>query len=157
MSLPDPTACIPLYTRLLEAWNRRDAAAFAALFTPDGNTVGFDGSQMNGRDEIASALKAIFEHHQTASYVASVREVRQLGPGVVLIRAAVGMVPPGQGELNPAVNAIQSVVLSEADGALWIAMLHNTPAAFRQNPAAAEALTRELTEVLRSGRVVRAL
>lgn len=157
MSPPDPTACIPLYTRLLEAWNRRDAGAFAALFTPDGNTVGFDGSQMNGRDEIASTLKAIFEHHQTASYVASVREVRRLGPGVVLIRAAVGMVPPGQGELNPAVNAIQSVVLSEADRALWIALLHNTPAAFHQNPAAAEALTRELTDVLRSGRVVRGL
>jgi hypothetical protein len=37
------------------------------------------------------------------------------------------------------------------------ARLHNTPAAFHQNPAAAEALTHELTDVLRSGRVVRAL
>ena len=153
----DPHACLALYTRLLEAWNRRSGDDFAALFEPGGSAVGFDGSQMNGRDEIASTLKAIFEHHQTASYVASVREVRQLGPGVVLLRAAVGMVPPGQGELNPAVNAIQTVVLSEADGALWIALLHNTPAAFHQNPAAAEALTRELTDVLRSGTIVRGL
>jgi len=151
------TEAIGLYRRLLEAWNRRNAADFAALFAPDGNTVGFDGSQMNGRDEIASTLKAIFEHHQTASYVAGVREVRQLGPGVVLIRAAVGMVPPGQGELNPAVNAIQSVVLTESGGALSIALLHNTPAAFHQNAAAGEALTRELTEVLRAGRVVQAV
>jgi len=151
------TEAIAVYTRLLEAWNRRDADAFAALFTPDGNTVGFDGSQMNGPEEIASTMKAIFEQHRTASYVASVREVRQLGPGASLVRAAVGMVPPGQDELNPAVNAIQSIVLSEIDGALWIALLHNTPAAFHQNPAAAEALTRELTDVLRSGRVVQAL
>jgi uncharacterized protein (TIGR02246 family) len=156
MTPVEGTTPIALYTRLLEAWNRRDALAFAALFTADGHTVGFDGSQMSGRDEIASTLKGIFEHHPTASYVASVREVRQLGSAVVLIRAAVGMVPPGQSELNPAVNAIQSVVLNEADGALWIALLHNTPAAFHQDPEAADALTRELTEVLRSGRVVQA-
>jgi uncharacterized protein (TIGR02246 family) len=153
----DHRPSIVLYTRLLEAWNRRNAGDFAALFAPDGNTVGFDGSQMNGRDEIASTLKAIFEHHQTASYVASVRDVRELGPAVVLIRAAVGMVPPGQSELNPAVNAIQSVVLVESDGTSWIALLHNTPAAFHQDPAAAEALRRELTEVLRAGRVVQAV
>jgi uncharacterized protein (TIGR02246 family) len=106
MTPVEGTTPIALYTRLLEAWNRRDALAFAALFTADGHTVGFDGSQMSGRDEIASTLTGIFEHHQTASYVASVREVRQLGSAVVLIRAAVGMVPPGQRELNPAVNAI---------------------------------------------------
>ena len=51
------TEAIAVYTRLLEAWNRRDAEAFAALFTPDGNTVGFDGSQMNGPEEIASTMK----------------------------------------------------------------------------------------------------
>jgi uncharacterized protein (TIGR02246 family) len=151
------TEAIALYTRLLEAWNRRNAAGFAALVAPDGTAVGFDGSQMNGRDEVASTLKAIFEHHQTASYVASVREVRELGPGVILIRAAVGMVPPGQSELNPAVNAIQSIVLSESGGALLIALLQNTPAAFHENPSAAEALTRELTDVLRAGRVVQAV
>jgi hypothetical protein len=99
----------------------------------------------------------VTEHHHTASYVASVREVRQLGAGVILIRAAVGMVPPGQGELNPAVNAIQSAVLSESGGALLIALLQNTPAAFHQNPAAAEALTSELTDVLRAGQVVQAV
>lgn len=157
MSPLDSRTSVALYTRLLETWNRRDALAFAALFAPDGSAVGFDGSQMNGREEIASTLKGIFEHHQTASYVASVRETRQLGPGVILIRAAVGMVPPGQGELNPAVNAIQSVVVGESGGALSIALLQNTPAAFHQNPAAAEALTRELTDVLRAGRVVQAM
>jgi uncharacterized protein (TIGR02246 family) len=156
MTPVEPTTPIMLYTRLLEAWNRRDAPAFAALFTVDGAAVGFDGSQMNGRDEIASTLKGIFEHHQTASYVASVREVRQLGSAVALIRAAVGMVPPGQSELNPAVNAIQSVVLNEAGGAWRIALLHNTPAAFHQDPEAAAALTRELTGVLRSGQLVQA-
>lgn len=31
----------------LEAWNRRSADDFAALFTPDGSAIGFDGSPMD--------------------------------------------------------------------------------------------------------------
>ena len=64
------------------------------------------------------------------------------------------MVAPGTSDLNPAVNAIQSLVLIERDGTLWIALFQNTPAAFHGRPDASEALTRELTEVLRAGRVV---
>ena len=101
------------YRQLLEAWNNRDAEAFASAFEEDGSSVGFDGSPMNGRTEIASTLRTIFENHQTAAYIAKVREVRALGSGVVLIRAVVGMVPPGEKELNPATNAVQSVVTVE--------------------------------------------
>ena len=74
------------------------------------DVIGFDGSPMNGREEIAATLGDIFGSHQTARYVAKVREVRRLGPEVQLVRSAVGMVPPGKAELNPAVNALQSLV-----------------------------------------------
>ena len=40
---------VAAYRRLIEAWNRRDADGFAAAFTDTGSTIGFDGSQMNGR------------------------------------------------------------------------------------------------------------
>lgn len=155
--MPNPASIsriVAAYEQLLTAWNGRSAADFAALFAADGNAVGFDGSQMNGRAEIAATLGAIFAHHQTASYVAKIREIRALRPDVALLRAAVGMVPPGQTELNPAVNAIQSVVFVEDDGRWQIALLHNTPAAFHGRPEMAEGLTAELTEVLRSGAVV---
>src|SRR6185436_15366970 len=99
----DPSHALALYTRLLEAWNRRSAEDFAALFEPAGVAVGFDGSEMTGRAGIAATLKAIFESHPTASYVARIREIRQLAAGVALVRAVVGMVPPGASELNPAV------------------------------------------------------
>lgn len=145
---------ITTYTRLLEAWNRRDADAFASLFTHDASVVGFDGSQMEGAAQIASELRAIFAHHQTASYVATVREIRQIDAQTVLLRAVVGMVPPGKSELNPAVNAIQSLVAVESAGDFKIALLQNTPAAFHGRPQLAEQLTRELTEVLRGGKGV---
>ncbi len=145
---------VALYRRLLEAWNQRDADAFASLFTADGSVVGFDGSQMNGAAQIAAELRAIFASHQTATYVAKVREVRTLDSHAMLLRAVVGMAPPGMSELNPAVNAIQSVVLLESAGQPRIALLQNTPAAFHGRPELAEQLTGELTEVLRSGKIV---
>ena len=40
------------------------------------------------------------------------------------------------------------------DADMRIALLHNTPAAFHARPELAEQLTLELTDVLRSGRVV---
>jgi uncharacterized protein (TIGR02246 family) len=145
---------LALYTRLLEAWNRRDADAFAALFTTDGSVVGFDGSQMNGVAEIATQLRAIFASHPTAAYVAKVREIRPVDSHTMLLLAVVGMAPPGKRELNPAVNAIQSVVIVETAGRPRIALLQNTPAAFHGRPELAEQLTRELTDVLRSDTIV---
>lgn len=145
---------VELYTQLLEAWNARSADAFAALFTVDASVVGFDGSQMDGAAQIASELRAIFAHHQTASYVAKVREVRPVDDHTILLRAVVGMTPPGKAELNPAVNAIQSLVMVEIADGPRIALLQNTPAAFHGRPQLAEALSRELTDVLRSGKVV---
>jgi uncharacterized protein (TIGR02246 family) len=142
------------YRQLLDAGNKRDAEAFAMVFSEDGSSVGFDGSPMNGRAEIASTLRGIFDHHPTAAYVAKVREVRQLGPGVVLIRSVVGMVPPGKNELNPATNAIQSLITIEKGAEVKIAPLHNTPAAFHGRPGLAQQLIEELTDALRTGRTV---
>src|SRR6185369_8104287 len=59
-----------LYTNLLDAWNRRDAAGMAALFTHDGSMVGFDGSQIDGGPQPAQAhLAPIFASHATPAYV----------------------------------------------------------------------------------------
>lgn len=150
----DTSSAIARYERLLVAWNTRSAADFAALFMAYGHAVGFDGSTMDGRDEIARTLGSIFADHQTASYVAKVRGLRLLRPGVALLRAVVGMVPPGQTQLNPAANAIQNVLFVEEDGRWQIALLHNTPAAFHGRPEMVEQLTAELTDVLNSGAVV---
>jgi uncharacterized protein (TIGR02246 family) len=144
---------LAVYDRLLRAWNDQNADAFGGAFAEDGSAVGFDGSTMNGRQEIVETIRAIFKNHRTATYVAKVREVRGLGD-VVLVRAVVGMIPPGATELNPAVNAIQSVVMTGQGASLRVVLLHNTPAAFHGRPELIEELTRELTDVLHTGQVV---
>ena len=144
----DDAPIAALYAQLLDSWNRRDASAFAALFDDEGQSIGFDGSPMSGRDEIATTLGQIFADHVTASYVARIRGVRFLAPDVALLRAVVGMVPPGQSDINPAVNAMQTMVVVNRAGEWRIAMLQNTPAQFHGRPERAEALTRELRELL---------
>jgi uncharacterized protein (TIGR02246 family) len=148
LSTEDAAAVEALYRRLLACWNERDSQGFAALFDEDGTQVGFDGSQVNGRGEIGAHLGAIFRDHMTATYVAKVREVRGLATDVALLRANVGMVPPGQKTLNPAANAVQSLVAVCRDGRWSIAHFHNTPAQFHGRPEAVQTLTEELSALL---------
>jgi uncharacterized protein (TIGR02246 family) len=140
---------IQLYHQLLESWNRRDAEAFAAEFEAEAHVVGFDGSPMNGRAEIESSTRQIFSDHITAAYLGKVRGVRFLVPEVAVLRAVVGMVPPGQSDINPAVNAIQMLVaVRQGDGEWRIAVFQNTPAQFHGRPEVSEALTEELRRLL---------
>jgi uncharacterized protein (TIGR02246 family) len=140
---------IQLYHQLLESWNRRDAEAFAAEFEAEAHVVGFDGSPMNGRAEIESSTRQIFSNHITAAYLGKVRGVRFLVPEVAVLRAVVGMVPPGQSDINPAVNAIQMLVaVRQGDGQWRIALFQNTPAQFHGRPEVSEALTEELRQLL---------
>ncbi len=148
MTNEDERAVRGLYEAFLGAWNRRDADALAALFAEDGAVVGFDGSQNNSREEIASAQREIFANHPTAAFVGKIRKVRQLGQDAVLLSAVAGMVPPGQVDINPAVNTVHTVVAAK-DGSTWrIAHFQSTPAAFHGRPEASEALTAELRELL---------
>jgi uncharacterized protein (TIGR02246 family) len=111
--------------------------------------IGFDGSTMRG-EEIADQLGSIFRDHPTAAYIAKIREVRSLGPDAALVRAIVGMVPPGGDELNPATNALQSLV-AERQGDRWaIVLFQNTPAQYHGRPDLVEGHTAEIEQV-RSG------
>jgi hypothetical protein len=105
-----------LYHGLLDAWNRHDAAGYAALFADDGYAVGFDGSEMTGRDQIEQSLAAIFADHETGRYVGKVRTER----------------------------VIQTLVAKCEEGRWRILQFQNTPAQFHGRPQDADALTNEL-------------
>jgi uncharacterized protein (TIGR02246 family) len=139
-----------LYAALLDAWNRRSAGDFAGLFAKDGNCVGFDGSPLDGRAAIEATLGRIFADHPTARYVGIVREVRLLSADAALVRAVAGMVPRGQADVNPALNAMQSLVAVRSGETWQVALFHNTPAAYHGRPEESERLTAQLREALRA-------
>jgi uncharacterized protein (TIGR02246 family) len=145
---PEEAAVYNLYEQLLQCWNAKNAQGMAALFSNKGSMVGFDGSHANGAQEISTHLQPIFSDHPTASYVWKVREMRRLAPDVVLLRAVVGMIPPGKSAINPKTNAIQSLVASLYDNLWKIELYQNTPAQFHGRPNLAEELTMELQQLL---------
>lgn len=141
-----------LYRSLLARWNDQDAAGYAQLFTDKGGIVGFDGSCVESPEAIADHLGAIFTDHETATYVAAVREVRHLAPTVALLRAVAGMVPPSASDINPSTNAVQALLAVDSGEGWQVAHFQNTPASFDGRPEAAEALTDELRALLPTAR-----
>ena len=123
-----------LHSTLLTCWNHADARAMASLFLPDSNMIGFDGSQINGSRAIETELSQIFADHQTASFVWKVEEIRFLNDSCAILRAIVGMVPPGKDSINPALNAIQSLIAIKKEDSWKIALFQNTPAQFHGRP-----------------------
>ncbi|KAB2334537.1 SgcJ/EcaC family oxidoreductase [Cytobacillus depressus] len=137
-----------VYKQLLEAWNNRDARGMADLFTEDGESIGFDGSQSIGRGEIFLHLEPIFINHPTARFISKVKEVYFLSSEVALLRAIAGMIPPNQSDINPKVNTHQTLVVVKKEGNWRIQLFQNTPAQFHGRPELVEQMTDELRELL---------
>jgi uncharacterized protein (TIGR02246 family) len=141
-----------IYERMIAGWNAGDAAAMTRDFADDGQIVGFDGSEVSGRERIATYLAGIFADHKVASFVTLVREVREIAPDVMLLRAHAGMVPPGKSEINRATNAVQSLMAVKRGGRWQIALFQNTPAAWHGRDDDANALTAELQAAFNASR-----
>ena len=137
-----------LYQELLKSWNEQNAVNYASLFADNAFVVGFDGSEMKGKQEIETSLAGIFANHRTNSYVAKVREISFLTTEVTLLRAVSGLFSPDNAVINPITNAIQTMIAVKQKGSWRIALFQNTPAQFHGRPELAEALTRELQELL---------
>jgi uncharacterized protein (TIGR02246 family) len=133
-----------LFLRLIQAWNDRNAEAFAAQFAEFGTAVGFDGTEHSNPAAVQRDLGAIFKDHPTAKYVAKVRGVDTISNETAIVRAVVGMVPPGKKEVHPERNAVMRVVAVKRGDEWKIAQLTNTPARYDGRPDAAKALTAEL-------------
>ncbi len=137
-----------LYEGMLTAWNNRDGDAYAASFAEDGAAIGFDGSEHAGQARIGEDMKRIFADHPTGRYVWKVRSVRLLGSDAAILRAICGIVPAGQTDLNPQINALQTLVAARIDGQWRTVLFQNTPAQYHGRPELLEQMTAELRELL---------
>jgi uncharacterized protein (TIGR02246 family) len=61
-----------------------------------------------------------------------------------MLRAIAGLVPAGRSDVNPELNAIQTLLAKREEGTWRIVQFQNTPAQLHGRPQAAEALTTEL-------------
>jgi hypothetical protein len=58
------------------------------------------------------------------------------------------MIPPAQADLDPNLNALQTLVASKHDGQWCIVLFQNTPAKFHGRPELVQQMTEELRQLL---------
>ena len=74
--------------------------------------------------------------------------MRLLSPGVAMLRAIAGMVPPGKSDIEPKVNVHHTLVAVQQDGRWQIVLYQNTPAPLHGRPEPAQQMTDELRQLL---------
>jgi uncharacterized protein (TIGR02246 family) len=146
---PDEAAIHALYQQIIDGWNRGSGDAFAAPYTEDGDLVGFDGTHLKGRQEIASFHQQLFDTFLKGSrLVGKVRSVRFLTHDVALIHAVSGTIMAGQSDIDPERNSIQTLVAIKRGPEWRLAAFQNTRAQFLGRPDAFQTLTEELRQEL---------
>jgi uncharacterized protein (TIGR02246 family) len=75
-------------------------------------------------------------------------KLRFLSPEVAILRAIVGMVPPAQPDLDPNLNALQTLITTMRNGHWRIVLFQNTPAQFHGRPELVQQMTDELRQLL---------
>ena len=148
MESPELNEIKALYQKLIQAWNNRNAQEMADQFTEQGELIGFDGSQVIGRDNIFTHVHPIFANHPTPPFTSVVKDIRQLSAEVVRLRAIVGMIPPGKMELNPQLNAHQTLIAVKENNVWRVELFQNTPAQFHGRPDLVEQMTKELRQAI---------
>jgi uncharacterized protein (TIGR02246 family) len=132
-----------------DAWNRHDAAAYAALFTEDGDCVNVVGWWWKGRAQIESKLTAAFATAFRASELTiTSTDVRFLTPAIAVAHVRWTMtgykMPPGMPEPH---EGVEIQVLERKAGRWLIQSFQNTigiPERAFGGPGAGEAFGRNL-------------
>jgi uncharacterized protein (TIGR02246 family) len=124
----DEAAVRDVYRQLMDAWNQGSGAAMAAVFTADGHLIGFDGTHLEGREEIAPFHQRLFDKWLKGSrLVGQVTDVRFLGPDTAVLHAVGGTVLRGKRAPAPERDSIQTLVVTrQAEGDWRVAAFQNT-------------------------------
>jgi uncharacterized protein (TIGR02246 family) len=134
-----------LYKRVMKGWNKGIGQAFAKPFSADADLVGFDGTYLKGRAQIAAFHQKLFDTYVKGSrLVGKIRSVRFLSPNISIVHAVGGTVMAGQSDIDPERNSIQTIVATKSNDKWFIAAFQNTRVQYIGRPELCEALTDEL-------------
>jgi uncharacterized protein (TIGR02246 family) len=114
----DPIGAIP--HRMIEAWNRGDAAAFAHACTARTDFLAFEGTHLVGRDEIVAFHRPLFETVLAGSRLqGGTRFVRRLDVDTAIVHARAEVVLPGHDQPSPGRTSMQLFVVRR-EGPDWM-------------------------------------
>lgn len=108
-------------TDFVEAYNKQDAAAIAALFTEDGEMADLSGTELtSGRGEIKARYEEIFADDPPQMAV-EVESVRLVAPNLAIEDGTAHFTPGKNEEAPPRSVTYTAVLMKNADGVWQIA------------------------------------
>ena len=112
----DEDAIRAILHRMIEAWNAGDGTAFAAPFTDEVDFVVWEGTHLEGRQELAVFTQQIFDTVVKGSRLeGEVKFVRLLSPTLAVMHSVVRMTLVGQTNL-PSRHFMELIVVTKRDG-----------------------------------------
>jgi uncharacterized protein (TIGR02246 family) len=145
----DEAAIRTLYQQMIDGWNKGSGQAFAAPYTDNSDFIGFDGTYMKGRQQIASFHQMLFDKFLRGSrLIGKIRSVRFIAENVAIMIAVGGTVMAGQSDIEPERNSIHTIVAIKRDSNWHFTAFQNSRAQYIGRPEEFQALTEELRQEL---------
>ena len=128
-------AILELGQALQDAWNRGDAAGYAALFTDDADFVAWNGSYGRGRQAIEDGHRRLFDGPLAGSRMVLVDDdaqsippesLRFVRPDVAIMVISGVVTPAGQSATSPDHGSVQTFVLVKNGNRWRVAAFQNT-------------------------------
>lgn len=138
-----------LYDQFIKSWNDQSADGMADLITENGHMIGYDGSQMDGPEDVRKTIGEIFKQYPTGIFITVTKDIRFLSDKIAFLRASSGIVPRGGDDINPNVNAHQTMIAVEENGQWKISLFQNTPAQYHMAPEKKDEMSAELRKQLK--------
>jgi uncharacterized protein (TIGR02246 family) len=121
-AVPDTAPLAKAAKDFLDAFNKGDAAAIAALFLPNGELVLASGELVSGRDEIKEHYTAVFAEDKDTKAAIEASSVRFVTPGVAIQDGTVHLTA-NSGEVSS--HDYTAVQLKQDDGSWLFASLRD--------------------------------
>jgi uncharacterized protein (TIGR02246 family) len=113
----DETTIKDVIATMIDAWNRGDAAAFAAPFAADADFIAFEGTHLKGREEIREFHQPLFDTALHGTRLeGGVKFVRFINPRLAVMHAWGTTTLAGQTNASPSRDSMQLFVMTRHNG-----------------------------------------
>lgn len=150
MSNNDELALQSLYRKKIEGWNEGNGRKFAEPYTEDADFIGFDGTYLFGRREIAEFHQMLFDRFLRGTrLIAKIKSIRFPVSNVAIIVGISGTIEANQKRINSDRNSIHTIVAinNEHDGKWGFTTFQNTRATYIGRPEKVSQLTKEIEQI----------